>query len=264
MAKIIEVRLGEYRPVYKFDMNDVPCTRGDTVILEVSKGMEVGLVISEIPREAEDKKEQIMGKVVRRATEGDWNQIGNNRQKAIDAINTCIRKINDRRLEMKIVQAEFTFDSSKIIFFFTADGRVDFRALVKDLAKIFRVRIELKQIGVRDRSKIVSGYGVCGRELCCSSFIKNFHPLSIKMTKEQALPLNPTRISGVCGRIKCCMAYEFFAYRDLSKNLPKIGDRITTPQGKGRVKDVNILRRWAVVDLGEGKTTKVVFDQDDG
>ncbi len=262
MAKIIQVQIGHFRGVSAFDLNDISCDRDDYVILDTGKVTEMGRVVSH-PSEIEDvSKANVQGKLIRRATEGDWNQVRNNRQKIRDAVNTCIRKINDRRLEMKVIAAEYTFDSSKIIFYFTAEGRVDFRALVKDLAKIFRVRIELRQIGVRDRSKIVGGHGVCGRDLCCYSFMNEFHPLSIKMTKEQALPLNPSRISGVCGRIKCCMAYEFKAYKDLNKGLPRIGEKINTPQGKGKVRDVNILKRTVVVDLMDGKTTKVTYPQD--
>ena len=259
MGKIIEVKLGDYRSVGLYDINDVECTRGDLVILEVESGTECGAVVSDVIGGCKTKTEGAEGKVLRKVTEGDHNQIENNRLKAKDAINTCVRKIDERKLDMQIVQAEYTFDCSKIIFFFLSEGRVDFRNLLKDLAKIFRVRIELKQIGVRDKAKIVGGYGVCGRELCCSSFLKGFHPLSIKMAKDQNLPLNPSRISGVCGRIKCCMAYEFQVYKEMARSMPHVGDKINTEQGKGRVVDINILKRFAIVDLGEGKTTKVVF-----
>ena len=261
MGKIIEVQLGEYRPVAFYDQNDVECDRDDYVIIEQDRSMEFGRIVSDVKAVCTGKTEAAVGKIVRAVTEGDRNQLQNNRLKAQDAVNACVRKINERNLDMQIVKAEYTFDCSKVIFFFTAEGRVDFRNLVKDLAKIFRVRIELKQIGVRDRAKIIAGYGVCGRELCCSSYLKGFHQLSIKMAKEQGLPLNPTRISGVCGRIKCCMAYEYQAYKELARDLPSIGDKINTPQGKGTVRDVNILKRLVFVDLGEGKTTKVAFGQ---
>jgi cell fate regulator YaaT (PSP1 superfamily) len=261
MVKIVEIQLGEYRGVYKFNLNHVECQRDDCVIVDVDRGSEMGRVVSDISRLCEGKAEGIEGKVLRKATEGDRNQISNNHQKAQDAINTCIRKVNERNLDMRIVKAEYIFDCSKIIFFFTADGRVDFRNLVKDLAKIFRVRIELRQIGVRDKAKIIGGYGVCGRALCCSSYMKSFHPLSIKMAKDQSLPLNPSRISGVCGRIKCCMAYEFSVYREYTKGLPQVGDKVATDQGKGRVVDVNILKRRVVVDLGEGKAIKVQYPE---
>ena len=171
MGKLIEVQLGEHRGVAFYDMNDVACLRDDLVILEVERGTEHGRVVSESPSENDEMKGNVAGKILRQVTEGDRNQIKNNRGKAKDAINICVRKINERRIEMQIVKAEYTFDCSKIIFFFTADGRVDFRGLVKDLAKIFRVRIELKQIGVRDKAKIVGGYGGLGRALCCAEYM---------------------------------------------------------------------------------------------
>ncbi len=261
MGKIVEVKLGDYRPVIKADLNDIVCNRDDHIILEVERGSEFGRVVSDVSKACEGKMENLEGKVLRQATEGDLKQIANNRMKAEDALNLCAQKITDRKLDMQIVKAEYSFDSSKIIFFFTAEGRIDFRGLVKDLAKVFRVRIELKQIGVRDKAKIIGGYGVCGRELCCSSYMKGFHQLSIKMAKEQNLPLNPSRISGVCGRIKCCMAYEFTVYKEFAKTLPHIGDKINTPDGKGRVVDVNILKRIVNVDVGEGKIVKLVFAQ---
>jgi len=259
MGKIVEAKVGEFRFVQLYDLNDIECTRDDIVILEVERGSEYGRIVSDIQAVCKDKGENVKGKILRKATEGDLKQIENNRMKANDALGICVRKITDRRLDMQITKVEYTFDSSKIIFFFTSDGRVDFRNLVKDLAKVFRVRIELKQIGVRDKAKIVGGYGVCGRELCCSSYMKGFHPLSIKMAKQQGLPLNPSRISGVCGRIKCCMAYEFEVYRDFSKNLPRMGERVTTDEGKGKVVDVNILKKYVSVDVGDGRVIKTVY-----
>lgn len=261
MSRVIEVHVGEYREVGCYDLNNIECGRGDYVILEAERGSEFGRVVTDTGSFSVGRREspKTQGRILRRATEGDLKQIANNRMKAQDAINTVARKISERRLQMNIIKAEYTFDSSKIIFFFTADGRVDFRQLVKDLAKVFRVRIELKQIGVRDKAKIVRGYGICGRELCCSSYMKGFHALSIRMAKEQGLPLNPSRISGSCGRIKCCMAYEFQVYREFSRNLPHVGDKVTIPDGKGRVIDVNILKRLVSVDLGEGKIVKTVY-----
>lgn len=260
MGKIIEIQLGEHRPVICCDQNDVVCNRNDHVIVEVEQAMEFGRVVSDTQKELLG---QIVpeGKVIRKVTEGDMNQIKNNRIKAQDAISTCIRKVNERRMEMQIIKAEYTFDCSKVIFFYTADGRIDFRALVKDLAKVLRVRIEMNQKGVRDRSKFIGGFGVCGRELCCKGYMKCFHPLTIKMAKEQALPLNPSRISGICGRTKCCMAYEYTVYHECGKDLPHIGDKVMTPEGKGRVKDVNILKKNVVVDLGEGKIVKLTYGQ---
>jgi len=259
MGKLVEVKVGNFRQVSLFSLNNIDCVRGNCVICDVDRGSEFGEVVSDIEAVCDGKTDNTMGKIIRRATEGDLIQIDNNRNKAQDALNTCMRKITDRKLKMNIVKCEYTFDSSKVIFFFTADGRVDFRALVKDLARIFRVRIELKQIGVRDKAKIVGGYGVCGRELCCSSYMKNFHPLSIKMAKEQGLPLNPSRISGVCGRIKCCMAYEFSVYKEFTRDLPKIGDRVSVAEGKGRVVDVNILKKIVAIDVGDGRIIRTTY-----
>ena len=262
MGKIAQVQLGEYRDADYFELNEVACDRGDYVIVEVDRGSEFGLVVSQVsaacPPRTESKSQ---GRILRKATEGDLKQIANNRTKVQDAIDNCVRKINERKLHMNIVKAEYTFDGSKIIFFFLADGRVDFRNLVKDLAKVFRVRIELKQIGVRDKAKIVGGYGICGRALCCSSYMKGFHALSIKMAKEQGLPLNPSRISGVCGRIKCCMAYEFQVYKEFSKDLPAVGEKVSAGEGKGKVIDVNILKRLVTIDMGEGKIVKTVYEK---
>ncbi len=264
MPKVIEVKLGEHRPVQYFRLREeIACDRGDCVILKVERGTEYGYVVTNMQSSCREKQEEAAGEVVRRAQEEDRKAIETNRQRAQEAIDTCLKKVNERKLDMQIVDAEYSFDGSKVIFFFTAEGRIDFRALVKDLARIFKIRIELKQIGVRDKAKIVGGFGVCGRALCCSSYMKGFHPLSIKMPKEQNLPLNPSRISGICGRIKCCMAYEFQVYKQYAKNLPRTGDRVTTPQGAGRVFDVNILSRCVRVDLGEGKVTKVTYGREE-
>ncbi|MBF0533033.1 MAG: stage 0 sporulation protein [Candidatus Omnitrophica bacterium] len=259
MVKIAQVQTGEYRPVYFYEFTDGTYQRGDIVILEVDRGSEFGRIVSDVERDFQGKKESPKGKIIRKATEGDLKQIANNRMKAVDGLSACLRKIDERKLDMKVVKSEYTFDSSKIVFFFTSDGRVDFRSLVKDLARVFRVRIELKQIGVRDRAKIVKGHGLCGREFCCSSYINGFHPLSIRMVKEQGLPLTPSRTLGNCGRIKCCMAYEFQVYRELSRGLPRLGDRVETAQAKGRVVDVNILKRVVHVDVGEGMIVKVEY-----
>jgi len=264
MAKIIQISLGEYRPVLYFELPDeVACSRDDLVIVEVERGTEFGRVVSNMNIPCKTRTEPSQGKVLRLTTEDDQKKIAANNTKAKEALATCVKKVTERKLDMQIAQCEYTFDESKVVFFFTSEGRVDFRDLVKDLARIFRVRIELKQIGVRDKAKIVGGFGVCGRELCCSSYMNGFPPLGIRMAKDQNLPLNPSRISGVCGRIKCCMAYEFAVYREYAKALPKMGEKITTPQGKGKVIDVNILKRYVRVDLGEGQVTKVAFAKDE-
>lgn len=260
MGQLVEIKLGEHRPVGLFECNDVNCKRDDIVVVEVEKTAEFGKVVSDPGKACMTKKAQIVGKLLRVASDGDIRQIVNNQMKSQDAYNACLRKVTDSKLDMQLIKAEYSFDSSKILFFFTSEGRVDFRNLVKDLAKTFRARIELKQIGVRDKAKIVGGIGVCGRELCCSSYMKDFHPLSIKMAKDQGLPLNPSKISGVCGRVKCCMAYEFNVYREMSKDLPKMGAKVSTEAGdKGRVINVDILKRYVTVDLGEGKTAKITY-----
>ncbi len=260
MGQLIEIKLGEYRPVGLFESNNVACKRGDIVVVDVEKTTEFGKVVSDPSKACATKKAQIVGKLLRVATDGDIRQVVNNQIKSKDAHQACQRKVMESKLDMQLVNAEYSFDGSKILFFFTSEGRVDFRNLVKDLAKTFRARIELKQIGVRDKAKIVGGIGVCGRELCCSSYMKDFHPLSIKMAKDQGLPLNPSKISGVCGRVKCCMAYEFNVYREMSKDLPKMGAKVSTESGdKGRVINVDILKRFVTVDLGEGKHAKITY-----
>ena len=260
MGQLVQVKLGEYRPVIFVDINNVAIKRDDMVVMEIEKGLEFGKVVSDPDKVCGGKTEAAAGKVLRVTSDGDLRQVVNNEMKAKDALNTCRRKIAESKLDMQLVQTEYSFDSTKLLVFFTAEGRVDFRGLVKDFAKIFRVRIELKQIGVRDKAKIIGGYGVCGRELCCSSYMKGFHPLSIKMAKDQGLPLNPQKISGVCGRVKCCMAYEFQVYREFSKTLPKMGAKVTTPEGeKGKVIAIDILKRYVTIDLGEGKMQKVTY-----
>lgn len=256
MGKIVQIQIGEYRSVGWFDVGDIVCQRDAIVIMEYERSSEFGRIVSDPDKVCTGKTESAVGRVVRLATDGDLMQIENNRQKAKDSINACMRKISDQNLDMRIVKGEFSFDNSKIVFFFSSEGRVDFRNLVKDLARVFRMRIELKQIGVRDKAKIIGGYGVCGRELCCSSYMTGFHALSIKMAKEQGLPLNPSKISGVCGRIKCCMAYEYNVYKELARGLPKMGQKIATDEGKGRVISVNVLKKFVHVDYGEGKIVK--------
>ena len=260
MGQLVQVKLGEYRPVLWVDMNNTAVHRHDMVILEVERNLEFGKVISDPDKACAGKTDTAAGKLIRLASDGDLRQVVNNEMKSKEAMKVSKKKIEDSKMDMQLVQAEYSFDATKVIIFFTAEGRVDFRNLVKDLAKMLRVRIELKQIGVRDKAKIVGGYGVCGRELCCSSYMKDFHPLSIKMAKDQGLPLNPQKISGVCGRVKCCMAYEYQVYREFSRTLPKIGAKIKTPEGEqGRVIAMDILKRFVTVDLGEGKMVKVEY-----
>ncbi len=186
------------------------------------------------------------------ANESDLKQVEDNKVKAKEAFSTCLKKIGEHKLDMKLVRAEYSFDRSKIVFYFTAAGRVDFRNLVKDLAKIFKARIELRQIGVRDEAKIFGGFGPCGRELCCAKFLKDFEPVTIKMAKEEGLPLNPPKISGLCGRLMCCLSFEYETYKMLAKGLPKEGDKVTLQQGKGEIISVNVFKRTAAVKLEDG------------
>lgn len=260
MGQLVQVKLGEYRPVMWADANGVVIRRHDVVILEVERNLEFARVVSDPSKIFAGKTEAAGGKIIRLASDGDLRQVVNNELKAVESLKSCKRQIAESKMDMQLVQAEYSFDATKVLIFFTAEGRVDFRNLVKDLAKMLRVRIELKQIGVRDKAKIVGGYGVCGRDMCCSSYMKDFHPLSIKMAKDQGLPLNPQKISGVCGRVKCCMAYEYQVYREFSRSLPKIGAKITTEQGeKGKVVAMDILKHYVTVDLGEGKMIKVDY-----
>ena len=190
-------------------------------------------------------------------------KIKDNRQKAKEAIKICFDKIKEYKLPMKLVEAEYSFDRKKIVFYFTSEDRVDFRELVKDLAKVFRIRIEMRQIGVRDETRLFGGIGPCGRNLCCASFLKNFEPVSIKMVKQQKLPLNPSKISGICGRLMCCLFYEYKYYKELAKGLPKEGDKINTSKGRGKVIAVNILKRMVYVEFEDGRIEKIVFDKNE-
>lgn len=261
MEKVVQIHLGEYRGLGLYNLKDVECKRGDMVILSVERSTEYGKVVCELEASPDGRIENLPGKVIRLASVEDLNRIARNKEKAKEAVAACEKKVAEQKLSMKIVHGEYSFDNSKVVFFFISEERVDFRNLVKELAGLFHARIELKQIGVRDQAKSVGGVGCCGRVLCCTSYMREFIPLTIKMAKEQDLPINPSRISGVCGRIKCCMGYEFPLYKQYAKGMPKRGAKISTPQGKGEVVDVNYLERSVKVDLGEGKTTKVIFGQ---
>ena len=241
MAEVIGVRFKEVGKVYYFDPNGIQMKKGDMAIVETARGVECGEVAME-NREIEDKDiVHPLKKMIRKATQGDLKKVEENRKKERHAFEICEKKILDHKLEMKLVDVEYTFDNNKILFYFTADGRVDFRELVKDLASVFRTRIELRQIGVRDEAKMMGGLGICGRPFCCTSFLGEFQPVSIKMAKEQGLSLNPVKISGTCGRLMCCQKYEQAAYSDLLRTTPKNGAVVNTPEGRGVVVDVNLL-----------------------
>lgn len=255
--EVVQVKLRDSNTVSWYKINNLAPKTGDCVIIEAERGKDYGLINSETI--SQDHSSGQMKAVLRVATEADLKQIESNRKKAKDAFNTCQTKITEHKLDMKLVDCEYSFDGSKILFYFTADNRIDFRNLVKDLARIFKARIELRQIGVRDEAKLFGGFGPCGRELCCSKFLKDFEPVTIKMAKEQNLPLNPPKISGLCGRLMCCLSYEHKCYRELSKGLPREGERINTPQGKGRVINVNILCRTVTIETEEGRHVEIVY-----
>ncbi len=256
MTKVIGVRFRTAGKIYFFDPKNYDINRGDHVIVETARGIEYGTVVSGTRFVEEDKVIQPLKPVIRLATERDDEQAQNNKLKEKEAYKICLEKISRHQLEMKLIDAEYTFDNNKILFYFTADGRIDFRELVKDLASVFKTRIELRQIGVRDETKIRGGIGICGRPLCCHSYLSDFVPVSIKMAKEQNLSLNPTKISGVCGRLMCCLKNEEETYEELNRKLPGIGDFVTTEDGmKGEVQSVNVLRQLVkvLVDLGDEK-----------
>lgn len=239
MAEIIGVRFKEVGKVYYFSPNGESYREDDRVIVETARGVECG-VVAMPNREIDDEElTRPLKTVIRRATEEDISTVEKNREKEKNAFKICEEKIAKHGLDMKLIDVEYTFDNSKVLFYFTADGRVDFRALVKDLASVFRTRIELRQIGVRDEAKLLGGIGVCGRPFCCNSFLGEFQPVSIKMAKEQGLSLSPVKISGTCGRLMCCLKYEQEAYVDLLKRTPKLGAIVSTPEGKGEVIESN-------------------------
>ncbi len=248
MTKVIGVRFRTAGKVYFFDPLKFDIKKGDHVIVETARGVEYGTVVGDI-REVEDESViQPLKPVLRVATAKDDEQEKTNKAKEKDAFKICLEKIKKHNLEMKLIDAEYTFDNNKVLFYFTADGRIDFRELVKDLAAIFKTRIELRQIGVRDETKILGGIGICGRPLCCHTHLSEFVPVSIKMAKEQNLSLNPTKISGVCGRLMCCLKHEEETYEYLNKKLPNVGDNVTTDDGlRGEVHSVNVLRQLVKV-----------------
>lgn len=249
MADIIGVKFREVGKVYYFDPNGEQLNRGDHVIVETSRGVECGEVAM-ANREVDDATiSHPLKKMIRKATQEDLDRVNNNKEREKKAFGICTAKIREHKLKMKLINVEYTFDNSKILFYFTADGRVDFRELVKDLAYVFRTRIELRQIGVRDEAKMLGGLGICGRPFCCKSFMGDFQPVSIKMAKEQGMSLNPVKISGTCGRLMCCLKYEQDAYTDLLKRTPKIGALVNTPDGRGVVIDQNLITGILTVSL---------------
>ena len=242
MKEIVGVRFKSVGKIYYFSPGDLRLTVGDRVIVETVRGVECGEVVIANRQIEDNQLNTPLKPIIRAATEQDMQVLAKNKEKEKDAFRICEEKIAFRKLKMNLVDVECTFDNNKLLFYFTAENRVDFRELVKDLAAVFRTRIELRQIGVRDEAKILGGLGICGREFCCKSYMGDFQPVSIKMAKEQGLSLNPTKISGTCGRLMCCLKNEHNVYEELLKITPKVGALVVTPEGdKGRVEDVNLI-----------------------
>ena len=269
MTKVIGVRFRTAGKIYFFAPGKLNIQTGDKVIVETARGVEFGTVVTGEKEVEDDKIMQPLKPVIRIATAEDKKKDAKNRDKEKEAFGICLEKIRKHGLEMKLIDAEYTFDNNKVLFYFTADGRIDFRELVKDLASVFRTRIELRQIGVRDETKIRGGIGICGRPLCCHTYLSEFAPVSIKMAKEQNLSLNPTKISGVCGRLMCGLTNEEETYEELNSHLPSNGDHVTTPEGlRGDVQSVNVLRQLVKVvvtldndekEIREYKATELKF-----
>lgn len=248
MTKVIGVRFRTAGKIYFFAPGKLDIRQGDNVIVETARGVEFGRVVQGIREVKDEDVVQPLKSVIRVATEADHKVEEKNREKEKEAFKICLEKIRKHGLEMKLIDAEYTFDNNKLLFYFTADGRIDFRELVKDLAAVFRTRIELRQIGVRDETKIRGGIGICGRPLCCNTYLSEFAAVSIKMAKEQNLSLNPTKISGVCGRLMCCLTNEEETYEELNSQLPSVGDTVTTPEGlQGTVHSLSVLRKLVKV-----------------
>jgi len=264
VTEVIGVRFKNTGKVYYFDPDNKKLQKGDRVIVETARGVECGEVTMENQILQDENIRHPLKKMIREATEADLKRVEENEKKEIKAFDICMKKIEGHKLDMKLVSVEYTFDNNKILFYFTADGRVDFRELVKDLASVFRTRIELRQIGVRDEAKMLGGLGICGKPFCCSSFLGDFQPVSIKMAKEQGLSLNPTKISGTCGRLMCCLKYEQVAYEDLLRTTPKAGAVVNTSEGRGTVVDVNLLTGMLKIrmDGAQDAAPKVLHKKD--
>jgi len=259
MYEVIQVRLREAGKITYFSPSGMKFKIGDYVIVEAERGLDYGQVLSETTAILDSDIDEPLKRVIRKANPWDAHQIEKNKKKVKEVMDTCSKKIQERHLPMKLIDAEFSFDRSKIMFYFTAEGRVDFRDLVKDLANVFKTRIELKQIGVRDEAKILGGLGPCGRALCCATYLKDFEPVTIKMAKEQNLPLNPTKISGLCGRLMCCLGYEYKTYKELMKGLPHEGETLKTEKGTGKIVSVNAIKRSVTVELEDGSLFEVSY-----
>ncbi len=263
MTEIIGVRFKSVGKMYYFSPGNLKVDAGAMVIVETSRGVECGEVVMSNRMVEDNNVTAPLKTVIRIANENDMKIIAQNKKKEQDAMKICQDKILAHKLDMKLVDVECTFDNNKLLFYFTAETRVDFRELVKDLASVFRTRIELRQIGVRDEAKMLGGLGICGRPFCCATYIGEFQPVSIKMAKEQGLSLNPTKISGTCGRLMCCLKYEQDTYEDLLRHMPKVGAYVKTPQFKGYVEEINLLTGKLKVKPEKSQDPSVVFDKND-
>lgn len=263
MFNVVGVRFKKAGKVYYFDPGDLSVEKNESVIVETARGIEYGTVVIGQKMVEEHDVVLPLKKVIRLADQKDHLIVDENKDAAKNAYEVCSEKIIEHQLDMKLVDVEYTFDRNKVIFYFTADGRVDFRELVKDLASIFRTRIELRQIGVRDEAKMLGGIGPCGRMLCCSTFLGDFEPVSIKMAKDQNLSLNPTKISGLCGRLMCCLKYENDEYESAKEILPDVGETVKTPLGAGKVIGLNILERVLQVEMTEQEQRILEFTMDE-
>lgn len=261
MRKAIQVRLRGSGNLQYCEIGDMQVKIGDYVIVEVERGQEYAQVMSETETVLDVDAEKPLKRLLRVATKDDINRINENKKRIKSAFETCQKKILERKLDMKLIDAEYSFDATRLIFYFTSDGRIDFRELVKDLAYIFKVRIEMRQVGVRDEARMLGGFGHCGRSLCCATFLKGFEPVTIRMAKEQNLPLNPSKISGCCGRLMCCLGYEYENYRAYLKGLPREGEKVKTKEGKGKVISVNAIKRKVLVQLEEGKQIELDYNK---
>lgn len=261
MHTIVGVTFGKAEKIYYFDPEDIELVVGDNVIVETSRGIEFGEVVMP-PQEVSDEEVVYpLKEVIRKATSSDFKTKKENDEDEEEAFDICLEKIDEHGLPMKLIDVEYTFDRNKIIFYFTADGRVDFRELVKDLASIFKTRIELRQIGVRDEAKMVGGLGPCGRQLCCETVLRDFEPISIKMAKAQNLSLNPAKISGICGRLMCCLKYECDNYKKAKKKMPNVGDRVETDFGVGEVVNLNVVKKTVKVSLNNSDKVEFSIDE---
>lgn len=259
MEKVIGIRFRGGCKIYHFDPGDHLLKKGDHVIVNTERGVGLGVVVHGIQLRDAQIHPGALKKVQRAATPEEISRHRGNLEREQEAKRFCLERIKDHGLEMNLVDVDYFYDCSKIIFYFTAEGRVDFRELVKDLVRQLKVRVELRQIGVRNQAKMVGGLGNCGREVCCATFLNDFHPVSVRMAKEQNLSLNPTKISGACGRLMCCLKFEYETYRQLRKDMPKVGKKIDTPEGRGKVIRQNILGRTITVLLENGKETEIVL-----